>query len=408
MMPIQLRARGARTVRIAALAVALGASAPACGSQTAAGVDRPANADAASAPRVGTAQAVARTLPAALTLNGTLVADQQSEVTGIVPGRVVAVLVERGAVVAEGAPLVRLRDTDYRLQQAAARAALAQAQARLGTDVHRAREGDTADVRAAAAQRDLADETLRRAEQLFASGAASQADLDRARAGATAAREQLNAAMQGARGAVAALSSAQVALRQANNAVRDSVVRAPFAGEIADRHVDVGEFVAPQMRVVTLVRTDPLRLEIQVPQERIGAVRVGQSVSVRVDAFPDRVFEGTVRYISAAVRADTRTLTVEATIPNADRSLRPGLFATARLDLGTTRAAVAIPARAVLSEAGSHRAFVVRGSRVEERVIRIVDRAGDLVIVGEGLAAGERVATERVDRLSDGQVVQVR
>ncbi len=393
---------------VAALFVSL--SLPACGPKpTTPGEVRPTG-EGASVP-VRVAVAAPRALPQTLRVNGPLVADQQSDVTGVVPGRVVEVLVERGSIVAEGDPLVRLRDVDYRLQVAAATAALQQAEARLGVTSPGAavRAEDTAEVRAAAANDGLARESLRRAEQLAQTGAVSQAELDRARAGAAAAHEQYNSALNGMRGAAIALSQARIALQQAGTAVRESVVRAPFAGEIAERFADVGEYVAPQMRLVSLVKTDPLRVELPVPQERVGVVQRGQTVALRVDAFPDRVFTGTVRYISASVRPETRSLTVEATVPNADGALRPGMFATATIDLGGTRQGVAVPAAAVLREAGVSRVFVVKpDGTIEERVVSVVESDGATVTVSEGVRAGERLAVETLERLADGVRVTAR
>jgi RND family efflux transporter MFP subunit len=381
-----------------------------CGQKaTSPGEVRPTNETVVVPVRV--AAAAPRPLPSTLRVNGPLVADQQSDVTGVVPGRVVEVLVERGSVVAAGDPLVRLRDVDYRLQAASASAAVAAAQARLGITDTRApvRPEDTAEVRAAAANRDLADESLRRAEQLSQTGAMSQAELDRARAGATAAREQYNSALNGMRGAAVSLTLARVSLQQAGTAVRESIVRAPFAGEIADRFVDVGEFVAPQMRVVSLVKTDPLRMEMPVPQENVAAIIRGQTVAIHVDAYPLREFTGTIRYISASVRADTRSLTVEATVPNADGVLRPGMFATASIDLGGTREGVAVPVAAVLREAGVNRVFVVgAGGLIEERVVSVASADAESVVIAEGVRAGERLAVEALDRLADGVRVQVR
>jgi RND family efflux transporter MFP subunit len=160
----------------------------------------------------------------------------------------------------------------------------------------------------------------------------------------------------------------------------------------------VGEYVTAQRAVVTLVKIDPLRMEIQIPQERFAQVRPDQAVEVRVDAWPERVFRGTLRYISAAVRADTRALVAEAVIPNAERVLRPGLFATARISLGTQRAAVAIPARAVLSEAGTNRVFVVRTAACRACGAggdAARPRDGDQVLIERGIAPGEQVATRQ-------------
>ncbi len=356
-----------------------------------------------SAPvRTGTAAAQARELPDVLSASGSLMADMQSEVTPLVAGRVMQVLVERGARVREGDPLVRLREVDFRTTAAQAQATLGQARARIGGDVGRFDPEATAEVRAAAANRDLAEDALRRAQQLHTSGALSDSDFQRATLQATAAREQYRSAVNGVRGAYYGYQQAQAVAQQAARALDDSTVRAPFSGEVAERKINVGEYVTPQRAVVTLVRTDPLRMEIQVPQERISAVHRDQAVEVRVDAYPDRVFAATVRYISAAVRADSRSLIVEALVPNADGALRPGLFATARVALGTRRAAVSVPARAVLSEAGSSRVFVVANGRVQERVVTVAERGETEVLIERGVAAGERVATDNLTRLGDG------
>lgn len=365
-------------------------------------------ADESPAVRVGSVPTEVRTIPRTLEITGTLLANQQSDVTPIVGGRVVEVLVERGSVVEEGAPLIRLRDVDYRMQMSAAQAQLEGARARLGlaNDTSVIRAEDTAEARTAQVNRELAESTFHRAETLHEHGAMSDADRDRAYASFVAAREQYQSTLNGMRGAVVALQSARVALQQGQTAVRESLVRAPFAGEIADRFVDVGEYVTPAMRIVSLVATHPLRLEVQIPQEQIGLVQRGQAIEVRVDTYPDRVFHGEVHYISAAVRQDTRGLTVEAIVPNDDGALRPGLFAKARIMLAGTQDVIAVPAAAVLDNAGTHRVFVIENGRVTEHVVTIEDRTEETVLVRDGVPRGARVATGTLDRLSDGQRVQ--
>ncbi len=387
-----------------------GASAPAS-----AGSAPSVSAESAASGRRGPVQvsvieAAARQMPDTLSASGSLVADQQSALTPIVPGRVMAVMVERGQRVTEGQALLRVRDQDYRTQAVSAQAAVAQARARLGLDQPGAgtfRADDTAEVRAAAAQRDLAEDGLRRAEQLHRGGALSDAEYQRAVMQATSAREQHRAALNGVRGAYFAYQQAREALSAAQRNVADSVVRAPFDGEIAERLCNVGEYVSPQRAIVNLVRTDPLRLEMQVPQERIAGLRRDQAVEVRVDAFPTRVFRGTVRYISASVRPETRSLVAEAVVPNTDGALRPGMFATGRIDLGTRRTAVALPARALVTEAGVHRAFVIVDGRATERVVQVVDRSEGTVLVDRGITPGEQVAVDGVADLHDGATVAI-
>ncbi|MFO0684663.1 MAG: efflux RND transporter periplasmic adaptor subunit [Sandaracinus sp.] len=390
-----------RTLLSVLLVLALGA----CHGSEPSSVAVRATAETTTITAPASTPAVARDVPATIELSGTLLADEESHVSPIVPGRVVEVLVERGTVVAEGDPLVRLRDTDYRLQLSSARASLDQARARLGMDEHGAPPApdQTPEVLSAHAQMEMNDAALERAEGLAQRGVFTQAQLDEARARATSSRESYASALQNARASIAALSSAQTALRQASTSVGESIVRAPFAGEIASREVSPGEYVTAASHLVTLVRTDPLRIEVQIPQERIFEVREGQSVEVRVDA-TDHVFPGSIRYISASVDATSRGLVVEAVIPNSDpeHRLRPGMFAHARILLGHTESMASVPPSAVLTQAGVSRVFILRDGRVVEAVVSIAERDADHVVISQGVSPGDVVATERLEELADG------
>jgi RND family efflux transporter MFP subunit len=398
-----------RTLALTSLAALVAVSAAACsGGGGGHGAEADTQAPASAEPvAVSTVTAQGREQPVTLTLDGTLVADEESQLTSVVAGRVVEVLVERGSVVQEGDPIVRLRDVDYRLQAASARAQLDQARARLGMGEGGAtpRAEDLPDVRAALSAMELAESNLERAEELARRGVLPQQSLDESRQRAAQAREQYQTVLNNARASIASLATARTTLSQASTSASEATVRAPFSGEIASRNVSVGEYVSPQTPVVTLVRTDPLRIEVQVPQQHLMAVRPGQTVRIQVDAVPDRTFEGTVRYVSAAVQRETRGLTVEAVVPNPDRLLRPGLFATARVETGTTHDVAVVPAGAVATEAGVDRIFVVDGGVVQERVVSIAERGPDEIVIAEGLRAGEQVATSGLDRLADGMRV---
>lgn len=356
-----------------------------------------------------------------LALTGTLMAEQQSELTPAVAGRVNKVLIERGSVVKAGQPLIKLRDLDFRSAAAAASVQLSQAEARLGIPSAGGKADkpgaapapaasfqaeETAEARAGRANLEIAEDALKRAEPLREAGTISDQEFARLKSQAAAARAQYSNTINNTRSAYLALSGARVQLDQNRRALADSVLRAPFDGEIAERHANVGEYVSPQKPVVTLVRTDLLRLEVQVPQDRVGAVRGGQPVEVRVDAFPDRTFQATVRYISPVVRADSRALTVEAAVPNGERLLRPGTFARAKIDLGQRQTLALVPATAVLGDAGVYRVFVVSEGKARERLVTIVERKGDTALISEGLRPGERVATGQLERLADGTRVQ--
>ncbi len=358
---------------------------------------------------VHVAEAVAEQRPIALTLDGTLLADEESNVTSIVSGRVVAVAVERGTKVAAGDELIRLRDVDFKLQAKLARAQLSEARARLGVSKNGKSPAidDMPEVQLAKSELTLAQSELARAERLFASGALAQAELDQVRTKAQSAADRYASAKNGARASVTALQGAQASLEQAMTSAGETTIRAPFAGEIAVRSVSVGEYVTPQVALVTLVRTDPLRIELAVPQQHLEAVQPGQKVTLVVDALPDREFAATVRYVSASVQRETRALTVEALVPNPDGLLRPGLFATARLQTGGAETVTNVPAEAVRTAAGVSRVFVVVDDHIEERVVSIADRNTKQVTIAHGLQPGDRVATDSLDELADGVSVTV-
>jgi RND family efflux transporter MFP subunit len=131
-------------------------------------------------------------------------------------------------------------------------------------------------------------------------------------------------------------------------------------------------------------------------------------VAFEVDAYAGRQFEGTVKYVSPALKADQRALTVEAVVPNPTGVLKPGLFATARIEQTVKTPGVIVPAAAVQTTAGTSRVYVVAGDHVEERIVTTGTTVGDQIEITKGLKAGERIATKNVAQLVDGSKVEAR
>src|SRR4029077_20275525 len=131
------------------------------------------------------------------------------------------------------------------------------------------------------------------------------------------------------------------------------------------------DYVTRGMKVAEVVRITPLRLELTVPEQYVAEISVSQPVSFSVDAFSGRTFLGSVRYVSPALRADQRALTVEAVVPNANGELKPGMFATALVQQREKTPAVLVPKPAVQTTAGTSRVYVLKNDRVEERVVTI-------------------------------------
>ena len=319
--------------------------------------------------KVTTVAATTCTVPEALTLAGSIIADRTSQVAANAMGRVIAVPIERGQRVRKGEVLARL-DTSA----AALTAAAAEAQSGL-----------------AQKQAELAKVECDRAEKLFASGTLSTAEHDRAR---TMCETQSLAATSA--GANAGLAAQRVA---------DALVRAPFDGVVGQRLVDVGEFVQMATPVATVLVTDPVRVQVAVPESAIARMQAGAAITFEVPAVGARSFDAIVKYVSPALDPRTRDLVIEALAQNPDGALKPGLFATVKV---VTRDLTlpCVPASAVRREGNTASLFVKKGGTAVEAVVRVAgERDGKLAIAND-LTAGDLVIVDPPAGLRDGARVE--
>jgi membrane fusion protein (multidrug efflux system) len=298
-----------------------------------------------------------------------------------------------------------------RAQADEAGANAAQLEARLGLagggtfDMDRVPE--VANARAAA---ELAQSDFDRARLLLERKLLPQADFDRSRAQSDAAQRQFDIARNHAEQQYQALVGARARMAMAQKALSDAVVRAPFEGIVDERLVSVGDYVVRGTTVASVMRTTPLRVALTVPGQYLSSIAVGRSVTLEVDAYPGRTFTGEIRYVSPAVRADSRALVIEAVVPNESGELKPGLFATARIEQATRTPAVLVPSRAIRTDASVARMFVVsQAGTAEERIVTTGQTVGDLIEITSGITAGDRVAASNVAQIADGmQVTGVR
>jgi len=371
----------------------------------------PAKATSAARPTVAVDVALveARPLQRAIDVTGTLVADAQADVAAETAGRVMAVMIERGTRVTAGAVLARLDDRDATNQLREAEAAAAQAAARvtLSAAGHFDPDNDpeVQKVRLAMEQMKTDDERYAR---LAKEGAVSVAESESRHIQYLSAKEEYRAAQQRAHEAYQALLTQRTRLATARKAVADTTIQAPFDGVVAEKHVNVGQFLQRGSRIATVVRVDPLRIELMVPEVATVAVKRAEKVSFSVQAYPDRRFDGRVKYLGPSLRSDSRALVAEAIVPNPEGLLHPGFFATARIELGTSERALFVPVSAVQTDAAGSKLFVIRDGRAEQRFVQVGRHAGDQVEIVRGLAAGERVATTGLDQLGDGVPVRER
>ncbi|HZR26495.1 MAG TPA: efflux RND transporter periplasmic adaptor subunit [Vicinamibacterales bacterium] len=337
---------------------------------------------------------------------GSLTAEEQADVAAEVAGRVVSAPIERGTAVTQGAELIRISPTETDAQLKEAQANAAQIEARLGIrgdgafDVNKVPE-----VQTAKASYDLAQSEFTRIESLLSQKVVSQSEYDQRRTQMEATRQQYEAAKNAAAQQYQSLQAARARVALAQKAFADTTVRAPFTGAIAQRLVTTGDYVTKGMKVAVVVRTNPLRVQLTVPEQFVSAVAVGSPVNFEVDAYPDRQFQGTVRYVSPSLQADQRALTIEAIVPNPNGELKPGFFATAHIEQPKKAPGILVPASAVQITSGTSRVYVVNGDRAEERIVTTGQTVGDQIEITKGLKAGERVATKNVAQLTDGSKV---
>jgi membrane fusion protein (multidrug efflux system) len=302
--------------------------------------------------------------PEVLMLTGMITADQRSEVTADTQGKVIAVMVERGQRVKMGDPVVRL---DVRSAALSAR----EAQANLAS---------------ARAQKQLAEEECKRAQALLDKGAITRSEYDRQSTQCTSSLQQV--------------AAAQARTEMITKSVADGLVRAPFAGMVAERNVTPGEWVAPGRPLFTLVDDDPLKIELSVPEQAVHAIKSGQTVTLTAVANPGKKYTATITRVGAEI-GRTRSLIVEATLAPGSE-LVPGMFAEASVQVGQTPRPV-LPTEAVVKRGRTWHVFVAVNGEVQDRVVQTGPAGADgQVAIVRGLLKGERVVRNVTDQVVDG------
>jgi RND family efflux transporter MFP subunit len=333
-------------------------------------------------------------------------ADAKIEVASDLDGRIVKIPVERGSNVTEGALLAQLDERDAVNALREAEAIEGQTRERLGLKADDAFDPlKTSDVMQARATLDRTEADYRRFAQLLDEGAVSRSEHDFKRADYLSAKAAYETTLNQVRNLYQQLQAQKARVGMARKALQDTVIRAPFSGLVAEKYANVGSYAKKGERLLTLVRVDPLRIELAIPEVAVSAVKQGQKVSFAVQSYPDRRFLGTIAYVGPALRAESRALVVEALVPNGNGMLQPGLFATARIELPASRRTLVVPSAAVWTDAGVPKLYVTKNDRAELRIVQLGRELGEFVEVVRGLSAGERVVAKAVPELADGALI---
>jgi membrane fusion protein, multidrug efflux system len=334
---------------------------------------------------------------------GTLAARDETVVSAEVEARVARLAADMGDRVAANAPLVILDGEKLRYRVDEQRAVLEQTRARLGasgTDLPTAEQ--TPDVVSALAQRTEAEQRLARAKQLSEKNLLPAQEFERAQTELETAKAAHQTALAASRNLLAEVRAREAALNSANRDLQDTVIRAPFDGVVAERLVSPGQFVRVQTPVMRIVRLHPLRLTAEIPERFGPAIRVGHTVTLRVDAYPDRPVEGRVTRISPDVNLKSRAFSIEGEVPNEDGQLKPGTFARVRIVTDRVDKIVAVPVTAVQTRYGRSVVFIVNDGKIAGSEVKMGDRLGANVEILEGVNPGATIVADGVEGLSDG------
>ncbi len=211
--------------------------------------------------------------------------------------------------------------------------------------------------------------------------------------------------------ALATRDSAAATVERTRAVIAQKAIKAPFAGRLGLRNVDLGQYVAVGTSLVTLQQLDPIYADFPAPEEALRALAVGQQVRMTVDAIPGHSFEGKIEAIDARVSAESRNVTARAVFANPDRKLLPGMFANLTVTTGEPASVLTVPRTAIVYSLYGDNVFVVRaaphareqggvsdkggasGLIVERRFVKVGQARGERIAIQEGLRAGERVVT---------------
>jgi multidrug efflux pump subunit AcrA (membrane-fusion protein) len=340
---------------------------------------------------------------------GTLFPFDETIVSAEVEGRVEKVLADLGDLVSEGQTIARISDEEQRYLVAQNEAQVRQALERLGLKDEKDKVKDirdTPDVRRAKADLTEAEQRYKRTRELVEQGIGAQSDLDSVQARYQSLQAAYDATLNQTRNLIQEVERYKAVLDLQRKKLRDTTVKAPYAAYVKEKQVTAGQYVQANTPLFTLVKIDPIRLRIEVPERMAPWIRVGQEAQVTLEAFNERIFTGKVWRISPTVDQAKRTFVVEALIQNGKNELKPGSYAKARITTSKTDRVNMVPSQAVNYVLGANKAYVIKGDVVDAREVKIGDRFPQEFEILEGLHEGEQVAVTNLTRLDTGVKVQ--
>ena len=335
--------------------------------------------------------------PQTVRTQGSLFADEQAIVSAKVPGRVEETFVEFGDPVKKDQPLARLEQSDFELRIRQAEAQLAEACATLGIDTDSSVEDvQSEDVPFVAVEKAIWDEAVEardRLARLQQTNSVSESEFKKQSALARVGKAKFDAALRTVDKQKALIESNRVQLEIARQNMADATVRAPFEGVVHQRHLAAGTFVQAGSRVFTLVRIDPLRFRGQIPERKATSVQVDNPLSITIEG-SDQLIETKIKRVSPVLDLASRSLRVEAEVPNRNRQFRSGLFAEGIVVVDKDATALAIPRTALGEFAGVYKVWLIKDEHLLSQRVSLGREKEDLIEIATGLKVGDKILVD--------------
>src|ERR1041385_1012199 len=363
--------------------------------------------DAKSQPRqVKTVKVAEIPIGETVTVNGNLAAYDQTTVGMKVPGRLQTINVDLGSVVRKGQVIAQLEQQDYKLRVQQSEAALAQARARLGLSPDgaddRVSAEETGTVRQAKAVLDDAKLKRERAAKLVQQGITPRAEYDTVDSEYKVALSRYQDALEEIRNRQGLLAQRRSEVALAKQQLADTAVYSPMDGVVQEKKSSTGEYLRAGAPVVDVVKMDPLRLRVDVPERESHSVRLGQSVRVSVEGDPNS-YLGYIKRLSPTISEQNRVLSVEADVRN-NGQLRPGAFVKAEIVTNQTSTAITVPSNALVTFAGIDKVIIVENGKAVEKAVTVGRRGDNWIEIKAGINLGQTVVIDP-GNLQSGQPV---
>lgn len=359
---------------------------------------------------VRTAVAKGREIQRVVESVGTFYPMEEAIISAEIEGRAEEVNHDLGDLVNAGEILVRINDEEQRYQVAQSEAQLRQSLERLGLKTDKDRLADAReapDVRRAQAELMASEQRLNRIRSLVDQHIGAKSELDQAVSQQAAMKAAYDSTINQTRNLMQEVERFKAILDLQRKKLRDTTVKAPFRAYVKERQVTVGQYLRANSPLFVLVKTDPIRLRVEIPERMAPWIKLNQQVDINVEAFEGRKFQGKIWRISPTVDQNKRTFVAEVLVANSAGELKPGSYARAHVPTSHTERVTVVPQRSIYYIMGSNKAFVVKDGVVDAREVKMGDRFESDVEILEGIADGETVAMTQLAKLDTGVKVRI-